>query len=146
VTTKDKFERELKNAAFIVANEKKKSEKERLKKLSGDDAVKSYNLLKNGCILLIHLIISVVFQVSWLESTVHSDLRAPVSYYLDNETFETGIKLKDMTSSYVGPIDRITKFDLNQIGNNRAVGDNFRLTFRMYSVAPNEDVNTQRVF
>ena len=108
VTTKDKFEREVKNAAFMVANEKKRSEKERLKKLSGDDALKSYNLLKNGCILLIHLIISVVFQVSWLESTVHSDLRAPISYYLDNETFGSGIKLSTIQSSYLGPIDRIT--------------------------------------
>ncbi len=61
VMTKDKFERELRAAAKTVTTEKMRAEKARINELNGNNPTKSYFMLKNGCFLMIHLIISVWF-------------------------------------------------------------------------------------
>lgn len=121
-------------------------EKARISELNGNNPTKSYFMLKNGCFLMIHLIISVWFQVKWLESETHQDVRSPVQLYINTEDFDTGIKLQDIQSVYIAPIDRLSSYDLKSIGSNQAIGDNFRITYRLYETEANVEKNTNKEF
>ena len=47
----------------------------------------SYGVLKNGIILLLHLIVSMSFYLEWSESEKHADLRSPIKSYIIDEKF-----------------------------------------------------------
>ena len=68
IITKEKFERELIQAAKEIALEKKRAERRRMEQISGrnsEHSAQSYGVLKNGFILLMHLIFSFLFYLQW---------------------------------------------------------------------------------
>ena len=76
--TKEKFERELHKAANEIMIEKNSAEKLRMEQISGrntESSAQSYRVIKNGAILIMHLVFSLVFYIEWTESSIHSSIR-----------------------------------------------------------------------
>jgi len=144
VMTKEKFQIVLKNAAKAVSESKLEQIVERRKVLQLSDKKKteeSYFKLKQGCLLLVHLICSNVFFMMWSEIPMHSELRTVFEKKLLEDTLLTDLQLDFEQVS-----DRLIKMPYNQIGPNLAMGDNLRLTFRLYSMQENLDEKTNKVF
>ena len=148
--TKEKFERELKKAAYNIALEKKRKEIDRMKQISGNNAAasaESYGVLKHGIILGIHLVVSLLFYLNYAENEVLSKLRDPIINYFKASKFDTTFSLDDIQTSYIQPVTRLSKFNLNNIGTSASIGNiGLRCTYRFYNVVENDDKNTNYVF
>jgi hypothetical protein len=53
-------------------------------------------VLKNGFILLMHLIFSFVFYLQWLETEISANVSKSIFNYLNENTFDTAYKLEEI--------------------------------------------------
>lgn len=92
------------------------------------------------------MVVSMFFYFVWSESSKHSDISSPVQKYILDGTFDTPFALVDMQATYREPVHRIALFDYSKIGAHEAIGNNLRVTYRLFNVQKNTDPTTMDIF
>ena len=72
--------------------------------------------MKNGFILLLHLLISFAFYIEFAKSDTRASIRSSINNYIENTTFDQNLKLSDIQSGYSGPVRRLLNYDYSSIG------------------------------